>query len=410
MNVHGKELVLDARALKAWRTAITVMFGLGGVTVAAWGPRLAAIRSDLGLGDGGIGLVLAGITVGSIGGLTASSVLMTRFGARTALRAVFGSAAVGLALLGPGAGVAHSIPVAAVAFVAIGFSIGAADVMINVEGSAIERAVGRTLLPMMHAAWSAGVIAGAGIGAACSRLHIAFQWQFVGEAVLIAVTATGAARSVPVRPMEGKDDSTDPRSERLRRWLASWTDGRLLLIGLVMLGVELGEGSANSWLTLAVHDGHGQSDAVAGLFFAAFATGETVARLLGGPLVDRFGRVLTVRLTTAVGVVGLALFIATDSSALVLLGTVLWAVGVSMGFPLGMSAAADSGVNPTARVSVVASIGYLASLGGPPMIGLLSQRFGLLQALWLVVILLAIGFAAAGALRVSPKATANDPH
>lgn len=394
---------MDARTLNAWRAAITVMFGLGGVTVAAWGPRLAAIRSDLRLGDGGIGLVLAGITVGSIGGLTASSVLMTRFGARTALRAVFGSAAVGLALLGLGAGVAHSVPVAAVAFVAIGFSIGAADVMINVEGSAIERAVGRTLLPLMHAAWSAGVIAGAGVGAACSRLHVAFQWQFVGEAALITVTATVAARSIPVRAMEGKDETTPPRSERLRRWLASWTDGRLLLIGLVMLGVELGEGSANSWLTLAVHDGHAQSDAGAGLFFAAFATGETVARVLGGPLVDRLGRVLTVRLTTALGVVGLALFITTDSSALVLLGTVLWAVGVSMGFPLGMSAAADSGANPTARVSVVASIGYLASLGGPPVIGLLSQSFGLLQALWLVAILMVVGFAAAGALRTRDR-------
>ena len=384
--------------------SITVMFGLGGVIVAAWGPRLASIPTDLGLGDGGIGLVLAGITVGSIAGLTASSIFMTRFGARSALRAVFGSAAVGLALLGLGAGVAHSIPVAAAAFVIIGFSVGAADVMINVEGSAIERQAGRTLLPLMHAAWSAGVIAGAGIGATCSRLQIAFQWQFVGEAALIAGVASIASRWVPVRPVDGKDETIAPRSERLRLWLASWTDGRLLLIGLVMLGVELGEGSANSWLTLAVHDGHSQSDAVSGLFFAAFAAGETVARIVGGPLVDRFGRVVTVRLTTALGVVGLVLFIATDPSALILLGTVLWAVGVSMGFPLGMSAAADSGVNSAARVSVVASIGYLASLAGPPMIGLLSQSFGLLQALWLVVILLAVGFTAAGSLRTKPNA------
>ena len=44
-----------------------------------------------------------------------------------------------------------------------------------------------------------------------------------------------------------------------------------------------------------------------------------------------------------------------------------------MGFPLGMSAAADSGPNPAAQVSVVASIGYLANLAGPPAIGFLSQ-------------------------------------
>lgn len=71
-----------------------------------------------------------------------------------------------------------------------------------------------------------------------------------------------------------------------------------------------------------------------------------------------------------------------------------------MGFPLGMSAAAESGPNPAARVSVVASIGYLANLGGPPVIGFLSESFGILNALWLVAVLLALGFAAAGALRV----------
>jgi cyanate permease len=105
-----------------------------------------------------------------------------------------------------------------------------------------------------------------------------------------------------------------------------------------------------------------------------------------------------VRFTTAVGIVGLVLFIFGGPAWVVLVGTVLWAVGVSMGFPLGMSAAAERGPNPAAQVSVVASIGYVANLGGPPVIGALSEHFGLLGALWLVVALLAVGFAVAGAL------------
>jgi MFS family permease len=169
-----------------------------------------------------------------------------------------------------------------------------------------------------------------------------------------------------------------------------------------MLGVELGEGTSNSWLTLAVRDGHQQSDATAALFFTAFAIGETLARVAGGPLVDRIGRVRTVRITTAIGVFGLLLFILGTAAWAILAGTVLWAVGVSMGFPLGMSAAADSGPNPAARVSVVASIGYLANLAGPPAIGLLSESFGLLNALWLVIVVLALGFLAAGALGQKP--------
>jgi MFS family permease len=132
--------------------------------------------------------------------------------------------------------------------------------------------------------------------------------------------------------------------------------------------------------------------------------GETLARVFGGPLVDLIGRAHAVRLTTALGTVGLALFILSPSASLVLAGTLLWAVGVSMGFPLGMSAAAESGPNPAARVSVVASVGYLANLAGPPLIGLLSQSLGVLTALWAVAALLAVGFAASGALRPRPSA------
>jgi len=70
-----------------------------------------------------------------------------------------------------------------------------------------------------------------------------------------------------------------------------------------------------------------------------------------------------------------------------------------MGFPLGMSAAAESGPDPAARISVVASIGYFANLAGPPVIGVLAESAGLLTALWLVVILFLVAFTAAGALR-----------
>jgi len=213
------------------------------------------------------------------------------------------------------------------------------------------------------------------------------------------VVAAVAARAIPDVPLPTAATQPRPLPERLRSWARGWADWRLLLIGLVMLGVELGEGSANSWLTLAVRDDHHHPDAVAALFFVAFAAAETLARVLGGPLVDRLGRVGTVRLTTAAGVLGVLLFITAGPAWLVLLGTVLWAVGVSMGFPLGMSAAAESGPDAAARVSVVASIGYLANLAGPPAVGFLAQSFGLLNALWLLAALLAVAFAASGILR-----------
>jgi MFS family permease len=184
----------------------------------------------------------------------------------------------------------------------------------------------------------------------------------------------------------------------VRQWLRGWTDWRLLLVGVVMLGVELGEGSANNWLTLAVRNDHGQTAAIAALFLTAFAIGEALARIFGGRVVDRLGRVRVIRYTTALGVLGLVLFILGGNLWTVLFGVLLWAFGVSMGFPLGMSAAAESGPDPASRVSVVASIGYFANLAGPPAIGLVAEEVGLLNALWLVVALFVAAFAVAGSL------------
>ena len=189
------------------------------------------------------------------------------------------------------------------------------------------------------------------------------------------------------------------RAARFRQWLRGWLDWRLLLIGVVMLGVELGEGSANNWLTLAVRNGKGQAAAVAALFLTVFAVGEALARIFGGPIVDRLGRVRTIRVTTALGILGVVLFIQAGNRWIVLAGVLLWAVGVSMGFPLGMSAAAESGPDPAARVSVVASIGYFANLAGPPAIGLLAQSAGLLNALWIIAVSFLAAFACAGSLR-----------
>lgn len=393
--------VADRRTLVPWRNAMIAAFALGGITLSTWGPRLPSLRADLGVDDGVIGAVLAGVTVGSLAGLSCSTAILAKLGARGGIRSMLVLVAVGLAGIGLGGGVAHSLVVTAIFFVLAGFSIGSLDVMINVEGSAVERAAGRTLMPLLHAAWSAGAVIGAGLGAGCAALHIPIAWQFTGEAVLIVVCGQFLVRAIPAAvPKQPEQGERPGLGERVREWARGWADWRLLLIGVLMLGVELGEGSANNWLTLAVRDAHHETDAVAAVFFMVFAAGETTSRVVGGPLVDRIGRTTAVRVTTALGVLGMLLFILAPAAWLVLIGAFLWAVGVSLGFPLGTSAAAESGPNPAARVSVVSSVGYLANLGGPPVIGLLSQSFGVLNALWLVVALLAVSFAVSGVLTV----------
>ena len=71
---------IDGRSLARWRWAITTAFALGGISLSAWGPRLPAIKSDLGIDTATIGLLLAGVTVGAILGLLASTPVLSRLG------------------------------------------------------------------------------------------------------------------------------------------------------------------------------------------------------------------------------------------------------------------------------------------------------------------------------------------
>ena len=70
------------------------------------------------------------------------------------------------------------------------------------------------------------------------------------------------------------------------------------------------------------------------------------------------------------------------------LGILVWGLGAALGFPVGISAAADDPARSAARVSVVSTIGYGAFLAGPPLLGALADHVGTLEALLAVAFLM----------------------
>ncbi len=81
------------------------------------------------------------------------------------------------------------------------------------------------------------------------------------------------------------------------------------------------------------------------------------------------------------GGLGLLVVMVADNQTMVVVAIILWGLGASLGFPVTLSAAGASGRDSTARVSVVSTIGYIAFLAGPPVIGVLGEHFGLRTAL-----------------------------
>ena len=159
------------------------------------------------------------------------------------------------------------------------------------------------------------------------------------------------------------------------------------------------EGSANDWLTIAVVDGHNESEATGAVFLTVFSVAMTVLRAVGGPLVDRIGRVWTLRALSVAAGLGLVVFILAPNLLIAFIGVALWGAGASLGFPLGMSAAADDPRKAAASVSAAATIGYVAFLCGPPVLGWVSHQIGILNTLWIIVGLIAMSGLASGAAK-----------
>jgi MFS family permease len=389
------------RGVLAWRNAVLAVFILNGFEFSSWVSRIPGVRDSLHLRDADVGLLLLCISAGAILGLVSAPSILARLGSRRGIVTAIGFGSVGLVLAGVGASTFHLVPMVAIGLAMVGFGNGAVDVMMNVEGTMVERAKGTTQMPLMHAGYSLGTVVGAGIGAAAAALQIDTSWHLSAVAVvafagvIVAVRFFGSSDFVlPPRPAV-----RTPMRTRLAGKLVVWTDVALILIGVVMLGMAFTEGSAGDWLALAVVDGHHQSNSTGALYYGLFVAAMTVARVLGGPLVDRVGRVIAIRATAGLGVIGLLMFIIGGPLWVVAIGTVLWGFGCALGFPLGMSAAADNTDHPAERVSAVAMIGYCAFLVGPPVMGFLAQSFGILHALYLVLFLLALSALFAGALR-----------
>ena len=394
------------RALFAWRNAVFAIFFISGLGLASWVARLPAVRDGLRLSTAEVGLLIFGLSAGSVFGLVVAAWLLARLGARRAMVLSISVSALGLVALGAGSTVFSSAACVFCGLALLGLGLGSVDVMMNVEGAAAEREIGKTLMPLMHACFSLGTVVGALLGAGASAAHVPVFWHLFTIALLVLGTAIVAVRSIPLRAELGDDMSRlGPASARpswgarLRENLAAWRDRRVLLIGAIVLGMTFAEGSANDWLALGVVDGHDLSNTAGAIIFGVFVAAMTVGRVLGGPVLDRFGRVPVLRACAVLGVVGLLLFVLAASTWLVVCGTVLWGLGASLGFPVGMSAAADDPKLAAARVSAVAMIGYFAFLVGPPVLGLLGQSWGILNALYVIVGLMVVAGLVAPAAR-----------
>ena len=370
-----------SRRTAAARNADFIVFAVNGFALASWMSRVPDVREALTLTPGELSVLLLAISAGSLCGLPVAGRIANRWGAAATVRLGMAIGLVGFLLAALAVTLGDSVYLVMPGLFLAGLGSGVWDVAQNLEGTIIERELGRAIMPWFHAAFSAGTVVAALLGAVLTWLKVPILWH-IG---VVVVLGTAGVLWATTRFLHGSGEaeaqaaSPEPRT----RQRSAWTEPRTLLIGLMVLAAAFTEGTANDWMAVAFVDGHHLPNAVGVVALAVFLAFMTAGRILGTRLLDRYGRIPVLRILFGAALVGCALVVF-GTAPLAFVGAAIWGLGASLGFPVGMSAAADDPARAPLRLSVVSTIGYGAFLAGPPLLGFLGDHVGVLRALTVV--------------------------
>lgn len=389
------------RAIKA-RNGLFAVFAINGFSFATWMSRVPDVRDALHLTPGQLSILLLAVSVGALTGLPLAGRVIDRIGAQRTVRLGVFLLAPGLVLAAAAVSYGSSIYLVMPGLFLVGLGNGTWDVAQNFEGTLVERGVRRAIMPWFHAAFSGGTVLGALIGAAV----VALRGSILIHMAIVAVVTLGVVLWTTTTFLSTSDGTPTPTGEAAAAKAtgqgSAWLEPRTLLIGLMVMAAAFAEGTANDWMAVAFVEGHDIDNALGVVALAVFLLFMTAGRILGTRLLDSYGRVPVLRLMFVMAIAG-CLLVVFGNTPLAFIGAAIWGVGASLGFPVGMSAAADDPSRAPVRISVVSTIGYGAFLGGPPLLGFLGDRTGVLNALLLVGVISVV------ALFIVPIAKEPDP-
>ncbi|WP_433873052.1 MFS transporter [Saccharopolyspora sp. CA-218241] len=350
--------------------ALRLVFFLNGAVLSSWAPRIPAVKADLALSDLALGAALLGVAAGSVPTLLLTGRLLRSVPAHLLCRASALVFAAGLPLIAA----AGDVVGLAVVLVLLGAASGMLDVAMNAAAVEFERRHRVVALPGLHAAYSLGVLGGAGTGAAVAgTLPVAAHLLLVA-AVLLGALAV-AWRRLP-------EHAPGPAGGPERGGVEGGAHPGWRLIGVALCALLL-EGLLTDWSAVLLAEEFGAPASLAGFGVVVFSGAMAVSRGLVGRVVRRAGPVVVARWAAGALLVAVPIGVAQPSPVVLVGALALAGVGCGPLFPLALSAAGARGAVGGAAATVTAW-GYLAHLGGPPLTGFAAEHLGLRAAVLVV--------------------------
>ena len=338
-----------------------------------WVARIPDIKESIGLTDAALGMGLLGAPLGSILVMPFTGWLVSSMGLGRSLY-LFSA----LLLLSPVmlAGIT-SFNSLVVCLMYLGITEGLMGVVINAAANGVERKLERPIMSTCHGMWSLGAMIGAALGSIIVGLKIAL-------APHLLMISVGVLVPLLLSPKMIKMFDTLPSPEKKKGF--QMPNMALLAISFAAFSIFLNEGAIADWSAVYLRETLKSDPYLVGMAYAGYAMFMALGRFTGDMLIPKVGKKNIV--------IGGALLSAISMSALLMLhhpwaaiaGFSLVGLGFSCIVPILYSSAANEpGYTAESAIAVVSTISFTGFFIGPPIIGFISEQYGLSSALVLVV-------------------------
>jgi len=345
------------------------------LVLGSWIPRIPDIKDAFALSDALLGVCLLIIPLGTIMAFVVATRLLELTGMRNACRIWLPFWALGVLATAFVSGLPGFMLVLLVA----GFAIGVCEVAMNTKADMIESDVGFRIMSRCHGFWSLGSMVGALIGSALAQFGWSLQSHFGVVLPIIAVVAYFISTALPPDAQAANAPSQAPQMESKKTF--HLPQRAILLLCLMPVGVMLVEGAFIDWSALFMRDVLNASPIVIGVTYAFFSIVMAITRLFGDSIAQAIGDQQVVLYSGLAAFIGLLVFSLAPTVSWALVGATLSGLGVAIVYPLSVSAAARRPGDVSDNVAALSLVAFVAFLLAPPMIGFISEVFGLRIAL-----------------------------
>ncbi len=347
------------------RWAVSLFYFAMGLCFSSWASRIPSIKADLGLSDGELGTILFALPIGQLSMMFFSGKLVTRLGSDRILPFSILFYAICLTNIG----LAQNDWQLALHLFFFGIFGNLTNIAMNTQGVYTEGLFRKAIMSSFHGMWSLAGFTGAIVGLGFMALDITTYLHFLIIAFIVLLLVLFNYKYLIKAKENGKI---------LRKKTFSKPDMSLVLLGVIGFCSMSSEGIMFDWSGVYFKDVVKAPSNLVIIGYTSFMIMMASGRFFGDLLINKFGRKTVMQISGCMISFGLYIavffpFIFPCTLAFMIVG-----LGVSTVIPTLYSMAGKHPTIPTGEaLTAVSSVSFLGFLMGPPVIGHISEQFGL---------------------------------